>query len=78
MRTVDLGDIKLWTQSVYRNIIIKDHKIPTENFVLTSFIAYSPCHKLTHNENEVDNTSGDTTDKTQAHINKQINLQVWP
>lgn len=47
--------------------------IQTENFLLTSFIAYSPCHKLKFNENEVDNTFGDTTHKTHAHINKQTN-----
>jgi hypothetical protein len=79
METVDLGDIELWTQPLYHNIIIKDYMIPTENVILTSFIAYSPCHKLKFNENEGDNTFGKTKHKTQAHINKkQTNLQVWP
>lgn len=60
MKTMDLGDMELRTQPVYRNIIIKDHIIQTKNFILTSFIAYSPYHKLKFDENEVDNTFGDT------------------
>jgi hypothetical protein len=74
MKTVDLGDTELWTQSVDCNTIIKDHMIQTENFILTSFIAYSPCHKLKFNENEVDNTFWNTTHKTHSH--KQINKQT--
>jgi hypothetical protein len=76
MKTMDLGDKELQNKAVYCNIIIKDYMIQIENFILTCFIAYSPCHKLKFNENEVDNTFGDTTHKTRIQTYKPASVAM--